>query len=290
MREAPIPSYRVREASDDGGSRRMMLIAGGVAGTLALGGLVGWAVSKYTDDTIPVVEADSRPIKVRPDDRGGLRVANQDEIIFERRNANGTYEPSGRLGPAAEAPNLDALRAATMPPPSQVAPSAAAPSQAAPAQMAAPQAAPAQPAPETAPPGGQGGAAEGSPAAAPQPGAVAQAPLQAPAPAQAEAPRPAPAPAPAPVQAPVQARATGGVVVQLGALDSESGARSEWDRLARRAPEVLQGRAPQILRFERDGYPTMWRLRTGGFDSRASASSFCDTIKSRGGACAVIGG
>lgn len=288
MREAPIPSYRVREATDDGGSRRMMLIAGGVAGILAVGGLVGWAVSKYTDDTIPVVEADSRPIKVRPDDRGGLRVANQDEIIFQRRNANGSYEPSGRLGPAAEAPNLDALRAATMPPPAApVVPPVVAPM--APAQPAATAQAPGQNGGQSA---GQNGAQGSASAPAPQPGTVAQA--QPPAAAQAPAPAPAapqaqPATPPA-AAAPAPVRSTGGVVVQLGALDSESGARSEWDRLARRAPEALQGRTPQVLRFERDGYPTMWRLRTGGFDSRDSASSFCDTIKSRGGACAVIGG
>ncbi|MFC7609388.1 SPOR domain-containing protein [Teichococcus aestuarii] len=286
MREAPIPSYRVREATDDGGSRRMMLIAGGVAGILAVGGLVGWAVSKYTDDTIPVVEADSRPIKVRPDDRGGLRVANQDEIIFQRRNANGSFEPSGRLGPAAEAPNLDALRAATMPPP--VVPPVVAPM--APAQPAATAQAPGQ---NSGQDGGQNGA-PGS-AAAPQPGTVAQAQPPAAPPAAASAPAPAapqaqPAAPPAAAAPPAPVRSTGGVVVQLGALDSESGARSEWDRLARRAPEALQGRTPQVLRFERDGYPTMWRLRTGGFDSRDSASSFCDTIKSRGGACAVIGG
>jgi hypothetical protein len=77
--------------------------------------------------------------------------------------------------------------------------------------------------------------------------------------------------------------------VQLGALDSEAGARTEWDRLARRAPELLQGHSPQIIRFERQDTPTMWRLRTGGFSAEA-AREFCDGVRGKGGACAVIGG
>ncbi|WP_241749674.1 SPOR domain-containing protein, partial [Teichococcus aerophilus] len=98
-------------------------------------------------------------------------------------------------------------------------------------------------------------------------------------------------PAPvAPAVAPPQRVAAGGaVVVQLGALDSEAGARTEWDRLARRAPELLHGRSPQIIRFERQDKPTMWRLRTGGFSAEA-AREFCDGIRGKGGACAVIGG
>ncbi|WP_245538218.1 SPOR domain-containing protein, partial [Teichococcus cervicalis] len=85
--------------------------------------------------------------------------------------------------------------------------------------------------------------------------------------------------------APVRA---GSVTVQLGALDSEAGARAEWDRLTRRVPE-LQGRSPQITRFEREGRPTMWRLRLGVEDA-GSAGALCEAVKSRGGACAVLGG
>ncbi|MCQ4163068.1 SPOR domain-containing protein, partial [Roseomonas sp. GC11] len=104
-------------------------------------------------------------------------------------------------------------------------------------------------------------------------------------------PPPPPPPPPPPTAAPPPARAAaaGGVVVQLGALDSEAGAKAEWERLGRRVPELLQGRAPQIIRFEREGRPTMWRLRLGGFDSHDSANGFCETVKARGGACAVIG-
>ncbi|WP_277755254.1 SPOR domain-containing protein [Teichococcus oryzae] len=272
MREAQIPSYRVRETAEDGASRRLLLMAAGVVGTLALGGVVGWAITHYTDNTIPVIQADSRPIKVRPEDRGGLRVANQDEIIFERRTASGTYEPSGRLGPAAEAPNLDALRAATAPPVAHTPPAAIAQ----PSVPALPLAA--QEVPEPAVPLALDSARQAPPPAAaivPEPAPVVQ--------ARPEESRP-PAPAPRP-----PAATSGSVVVQLGALPSEAGARAEWDRLGRRVPE-LGGFTPQIIRFDQDGKPTMWRLRTGGFQSRQAAGAFCDAVRSRGGACAVIGG
>ncbi|MDJ0389803.1 SPOR domain-containing protein [Roseomonas sp. E05] len=273
MREAQVPSYRVRQSSGESGPPRLFLVAGGIAGLLAVGGLVGWAVTRYTDTTIPVIEADSRPIKVKPEDRGGLRVPNQDEIIFERRNMGSPYEPSGRLGPAAETPNLDALRAATTPPGTTPPPGTA------------PVAPPPQPAIEAAPAPPPAAPLEAAPPSGPAP--VVQAPAPAapmPAPAPAAPVRTAVAPPPAPV------RAVGGVVVQLGALDSEEGARTEWERLGRRAPDLMQGRTPHIIRFEREGKPTMWRLRTGGFDSREAANTFCESMKSRGGACAVIGG
>ncbi|WP_235035327.1 SPOR domain-containing protein [Roseomonas sp. 18066] len=261
----------------------MAIIAGGLAGVLAVGGIVGWAVSKLGNTTIPVIEADARPMKIRPEDRGGLRVANQDEIIFERRVAGSGFEPTGRLAPAAETPNLDALRAATAPPP---APATPVPTPA-PAATPAPQAA----APHAATPHAAALATQNNarPQAPPPPAAQLAAPQAPAAPAAPPAPvgRIAPPAAPA-TPAPVPSRA-GTVTVQLGALDSEAGARAEWDRLSKRVPELIGGRSPQITRFEREGKPTMWRLRLGGFEHDA-AGSFCETVKSRGGACAVLGG
>ncbi|MCG7360440.1 SPOR domain-containing protein [Roseomonas sp. ACRSG] len=272
MSEAPIPSYRVRSAANEGSSTRMFMMAGGLAAVVGVGALVGWGITRLTTHRpIPVIEPDSRPVKIRPDDRGGLRVPNQDEIIFERRGTTSGYEPSGRLAPAAEAPNLDALRAATAPPPAppQVA-------EAAPPEPAPPVAAPLQPAPPAAVAPVQS-APEAAPAAPPQRAAL-------PAPAAPAGPAPVPAtPAPAP-------RAAGGsVVVQLGALDSQAGALAEWERLARRAPGLLDGRTPQVIRFDRPDKPTMWRLRTGGFSAEA-ARDFCAEVRAKGGACAVIGG
>jgi hypothetical protein len=74
--------------------------------------------------------------------------------------------------------------------------------------------------------------------------------------------------------------------VQLAALGSEEAARTEWQRLERKLPTMLDGRKPDVSKIEHDG-KTFWRLRTGGFASAAEATSFCDKAKAKGVGCAV---
>jgi cell division septation protein DedD len=78
--------------------------------------------------------------------------------------------------------------------------------------------------------------------------------------------------------------------VQLGALVSAEAARAEWDRLAARAPELMRGRTPQILRLEREGTTPLFRLRTTGFADAEAARNFCEQLRARGGACVPIRG
>jgi hypothetical protein len=81
------------------------------------------------------------------------------------------------------------------------------------------------------------------------------------------------------------------VQVQLGALTSAEAARAEWDRLSRRAPELFEGRSPQILRLDRgEGQTPLFRLRTGGLPDQDAAAEFCQQIRARGGACVPIRG
>jgi hypothetical protein len=251
MTEVPVPSYRVRRADDGQPPWRLIAIGGGLAATLVVGAALVWGMSRAGGPrSVPLIEPDPRPFKVRPDDPGGLRVPNQDELIFERNRGPAT-PGSARLAPEPEAPRLDALRA-------QVA-------QPAPEPIVLPQAAPAPVARNGAPP-----------AAAPAPTA---APAPAPAAPAAQAPTPAARPAPAP---------GGAVRVQLGALTSEESARGEWDRLARRHGDLLGAFRPQVLRFEREGQATLFRLRTGGFADAAAAGAFCEQARARNIPCVVI--
>lgn len=240
-----MPSYRVRPVGREGPPWRMIAIGGGLAAVLFVGAAIGWGLSGGgAGRGVPVIEADPRPFKIRPDDPGGLRVPNQDELIFERSRGSSAQPPGARLAPEPEAPRLDALRAQVAQPPPVAAP--------APLSAPAPQGNAASPeAPAPAP--------QAAPAATPEPAAA----------------RPAPAP-------------NGRVRVQLGALTSDEAARGEWDRLARRHPELLGEFRPQVVRFEREGQSTLYRLRTGGFADVAAAREFCEQVRARQVPCIVV--
>ena len=267
MTDVQVPSYRVRPA-DNGPPWRMIAIGGGLAAVLMVGAAIAWGISRGGSSRgVPLIEADTRPFKVRPDDPGGLRVPNQDELIFER-NRGGAPAVGARLAPESEGPRLDALRAQVAQPTQQAA---------APAAPAAPAAAPASPAATRQ-------AANGAPAA------PAAAQRQAPAAAAPAAGPTAQAPAAAPAAAPAHlAPAPNGTIrVQLGALTSEESARGEWDRLARRHSDLLGAFRPQIVRFEREGQPTLYRLRTGGFADVAAAQAFCEQARAKQMPCVII--
>ncbi|MGE5478317.1 MAG: SPOR domain-containing protein [Bacteroidales bacterium] len=190
---------------------------------------------------IPVIKADERPIKIRPDDRGGMQVPNQDKLVYERME-QGEGEGAGapqveRLLPSPEQPQVP-VKGAAVPdpqarpagtevlrpaqpvntrPPAAVAeaPKPVVPPPVAPAPVQPVVQAPVQPAPLPAtggyvPTQARGGATPApAPAAPPPPAApakIAAAPAPAPAPAPAAAPKPAAAP-PAPAAAPVAAAA-----------------------------------------------------------------------------------
>jgi hypothetical protein len=99
-----IPSrstYRVprHRGGMDTGTRRLAIIAGGLGGALVL--LVGgWSVLGHRSTAVPVIEADSSPLRVKPDNPGGLNVAGSNEEIMSG-DTDGTV---GKLAPASETP------------------------------------------------------------------------------------------------------------------------------------------------------------------------------------------
>lgn len=233
----------------------MVAFGGGLAAVLLVGGGAWWGLSHIGGPrSVPLLEPDPRPFKVRPDDPGGLRVPNQDELIFERSRGSNAQPPGARLAPEPEAPSIEALRA-------QVAQPAPRPA-----------AAPAAPAPAAAPQQQQAAARNGAPAAVPAATPAATAPQQSAAPAPA---RPTPAP-------------NGRIRVQLGALTSDEAATQEWERLSRRNADLLGAFRPQVVKFERDGQATLYRLRTGGFADVAAAQSFCEQARAKQMPCVVI--
>lgn len=273
-------NFRVPRRTDSSTSnpRKMAYVAGGIA--VVLVGIV--AASSFTTSRhgsgVPVVEADSRPLRVKPDKAGGMAMESGDEALSANEKPG-----TETLAPAPETPAPAALKKQAL----EAAQAAAAAEAArlAAAQPPAPVAiAPAAAAPVAAPP-----------VVAPPPVAHAAAPPAKPAPAHVAAVAPnAPKPVAAksviapintPVNAPVVASpVAGGHSVQLAALVSEPAAQAEWDRIAKKSPALFAGHKPAISKFERDG-KTFWRLRTAGFADPAQAAAFCAKAKADGLAC-----
>ena len=228
-----------------------MIIAGSVLAAGAVIAALVWGFSRGSSRNAPLIEADARPIKIRPDNPGGLRVPNQDELIFDRNRGARSAAPGG-LAPEAENPRVDQLR-------SQLAERAA--------QEAARNAPPPSPAPA-------------QPAAPATPSA----------PATASALNAPGLPAPVPSAERFAPVPNGRAQVQLGALPSEAAARGEWDRLQKRVPEFLGNRRVSLAPFDREGQTPLYRIRTGGFADAATARAFCEEMKTRSIPCMVIGG
>lgn len=243
-------------------------------------------------NSLPIVRADTRPMKTRPEQPGGIDVPFQDKEIYNRvgqqssggattqtaQGANGQVE---RLLPGPEAVMP---RPAPTPPP---APRVVVPE--------APQVEPtADAVPVTAPPRASihpGGA--NAPAPVPPP-----APLPAPAP-QAAAPRPQPAPAPpaapaarpatpAPAPQVAAAPAAGGIRIQLASVRSQADAQREWERLRRQHPDVLGTLTASFPTVDLGDRGMFWRIQAGGFASADAAQAACASLRARGAGCNVV--
>ena len=265
-------NFRVPRRTDASTSnpRKMAYVAGGIAVVLvAIVGASSFTSSRHGSG-VPVVEADSRPLRVKPDKAGGMAMEDGDEaLLADQKPGSETLAPAPEA-PAPAALKKQALEAAQAEAAAQAARIAAAqpPAPVVAAAAPAPVAAPASVTHSALPPVAKSGAAPPVHAVAAAP--VVTKPAIAPVVAQSVA---APAKTPA-----------GGHSVQLAALVSEQGAQAEWDRLVKKSPALFAGHKPAIAKFERDG-KTFWRLRTTGFTDAAQAAAFCSKAKADGLAC-----
>ncbi len=249
-----VPNHARHAGGIDPATRRLALIAAGVGAVLVLGiGL--WSAMGHRNTVVPVIEADSRPIRVKPENPGGLQVSGaNDEIMY------GDSGPAtSRLAPPAEKPEPNVLRARQQ-------------------EQPAPQMAVASDVPPADGTAIVGATAVSTGPASAAPAAAAHPPISG-LPEKRQAAQPA-APAPA-------TQAAGkGTLVQFAALGSEEAARAEWAHLNKRIPDLLGGRQPSFTKTERDG-KTYWRVRTGGFADMAQATSFCERARAKGAACSI---
>jgi hypothetical protein len=246
--EIPPPGYRVarRAGGLDPATKRLATIAAGIGGALVV--LVGiWSMVGGNSTGVPVVQAPPGPMRVKPANPGGMKVAGANEQILGGGSARG--QPA--LAPPPETPDLQALQNAPAASPAKVA---------ATEDAAAPPPVASAPAPAIA--------ANGLPLPPP-------------------APPPLELAAASTVAPPPAAIGTGTATeVQLAAMSSENGAKREWQKLQADLPNLLGGRQPLISKVEVAGH-TFWRVRTAGFASVAEATSFCAAIRAKGKGCAI---
>ena len=228
----PSPTYRIprHRQGMDPATRRLAMIAGGLGGVL-LAVVGGWTLIGHRNTAVPVVQADSRPIRVKPENPGGMQVAGADADIL----SGSTESKDGRLAPRAGSTRTAGAHRSTCP---------------------------ARPLSRHR---RAGGCSRHSQAGRSQ---ARSGPASA-----AQEKRPT-------------ASAANGAMVQLTAVNSEDAAKSEWQRLSKRLPDLLGQRKPAFSKTEHDG-KAMWRVRTGGFADVAQATAFCEKVRAKGAGCSV---
>lgn len=199
---------------------------------------------------VPLIEAESEPDKVKPEEPGGMEVPNQDKLVYDQMTGESGAAAPEQLLPEAEEPALPAGGEGTAGTPLE------------PAQPAETAAAEASVPPEAA------GAAAPSAGETPAKEEVAAAEEAAPA-AEAKV-------------------SVGDFLVQVASVKSEEAAEKEALRLAKVAPDLLGGLAHGIQRVDLGADKGVYyRTRFGPLD-RAAADALCANLKERKLDCLVV--
>jgi hypothetical protein len=76
-------------------------------------------------------------------------------------------------------------------------------------------------------------------------------------------------------------------LVQLGAFDSPDIARAEWERLTELFPDYFLGRA-RVIQEASSGGAVFYRLRASGFDDLAASRRFCAVLMAQNAPCIPV--
>lgn len=284
----------------------LALLALAAVGVAARHLLVGDGPRSIADANVPVIHPDDKPIKTKPEDRGGMAVPNQDKLVYQdlgkgESGSDSAPAASEKLLPPPEKPQAPVVKSPT--PADAAASSAMPPPAAAGSEMPAP--------PPVAAPSPNQAATQVQPppaAAAPQPAVQATsltpvketgkkdaskpittasaAPAAPPVPRTAATQVPAAA-APAPASKGTAAPASGGnYQVQLAALKSEGDAQAAWKKALAANKDLLGTLTEDVQRADLGAKGVFFRLRAGPLDE-AAAKSLCAELTKRNQVCIV---
>jgi cell division septation protein DedD len=287
------PNIEVDLLDDDGG-RRPGGWRSGIAMVAVLAVFAGglwyaydWAMEQLGTTRLPLIVADTTPIKSRPESPGGIEVLNQDVAVLNDVAPDPDKPQAERLLPPPEAPQLAQTEAPQVEVPQVETQQATSVTKV--EELLGPPL-------ETAagPPGKMPAAEEAQSPAPPQPEAVPEPLLPEPKAEAAQIPAEPPvAPSaatsePAPQVAALPDAKTGGFLVQLAALRAEDGARPAWARLQKAHPALLGDRELTIQRVDLGDRGIFYRVQTGFFADRVGARALCNALKARGQDCLVV--
>jgi len=241
--ESPARSHRVI------GAVLALLVMALFAGGLWFAYLKGThsAGTSIANGDVPLIRADQRPTKIKPQRPGGMEIPDKDNLIYNPSHAQIEHllpppeKPMPRPGPP--------LPQATTSAPATTSP-AAPPGQTGPITPALPPMTPASPQPQQ------------SVVAPPGPGAPA-------------------------LSKPLSSQATAGTAgprLQLGSVRSRDAARQEWDRIKRKNSDLLGSLSATSVRADLGDKGVFYRIQTAPV---ADAERICGELKRRNIGCIV---
>jgi SPOR domain len=199
---------------------------------------------------VPLIRADQRPTKVKPEHPGGMEIPDKDNLIYNPSHPQIEHllPPPEKPLPRPTAPLsqvVASVPATTAPatPPGQTGPSTPAPP---PAASASP-----QPQPSVVAPPGSGASG-----------------LSKPLPGQAAA-------------------GTAGPRLQLGSVRSQDAARQEWERIKRKNPDLLGSLSATPVRADLGDRGVFYRIQTAPVADPAAAERLCSELKQRNIGCII---
>lgn len=267
-------------------------------GAVALAGVV-WYFSDQADngsgaDTdVPLISAEDGPVKVRPDEPGGLDVPNRDKYVYKSLTDESAEPDVEQLLPPPEEPVESIVEAVETAADEAVEAQEAATSETEMLDIATDD----TPSPEEI------SAAETpnelelkgtpEPDAAPEPTEpikVEAAPSEPATPVESAPTAEASAVPDAEPAKPANASSAAvadNFRVQFASARSEDGAESEWRKLQGRQSELLAGLNLRVVRADLGDKGVWYRARIGPFSDRTGASGLCDSLKKVGVDCFV---
>jgi hypothetical protein len=235
--------------------------------------------------SVPLIQADTTPYKVAPDEMGGMPVPNQNSTIFETLKGNGDKPRVENLLAEDEQPMT---KAEIMPVEEKIttkvestktvvemAPSA---TEKITEKVADERVAMIDATSDTAKPEIMPLPPEGNDIANTEPSAAPATKEEKPTEPKLDEPKK--------VDESTKSNTSGTAAIQFAAVKSDEEARKLWSNLQAKNPE-LQGKTLRVQKADLGEKGVFYRVQVAGLSSD-NASSLCGSIKSRGGSCMIV--